>query len=101
LAVAVISIALALIVALNLISTVRVSRSEAYSAKQKVAQCFLVWALPLLGAMVVLSVMNPPPDGERNHQSDMSPVRDDLWLTGRSDVDGPSHGGSDGSHGDS
>ena len=100
--VAVISIALALVVALDLVATVRLMRSDAYSVKQKAAQCFLVWALPLLGAMLVLSVLNPPRDPERNRQSDMSPVRDDLWLIARSDVESPSHGGSDGSsHGDS
>jgi len=96
------SIALALVVALDLVATVRLIRSNAYSANQKIAQCFLVWAFPLLGAIVVLSVLNPPREPERNRQSDMSPVRDDLWLIARSDVDTPPHGGSDGSsHGDS
>jgi hypothetical protein len=101
LVVAVISIALALVVALDVVATVRLMRSDAYSVKQKVAQCLFVWAFPLLGAIVVLSVLNPPPEPERNRQSDMSPVRDDLWLIARSDVDTPTHGGSDGSsHGD-
>ena len=100
--VAVVSIALALVVALDLVATMRLMRSDAYSAKQKVAQCFLVWAFPLLGAILVLSVLNPPREPERNRQSDMSPVRDDLWLIPRSDVDTTSHSGSDGSgHGDS
>jgi hypothetical protein len=102
LVVAVVSIAFALVVALDLVATMRLLRSDAYSANQKVAQCFLVWAFPLLGAIVVLSVLNPPRDPKRNRQSDMSPVRDDLWLIPRSDVDTTSHGGSDGSsHGDS
>jgi hypothetical protein len=102
LVVAVISIALVLVVALDLVATVRLMRSDAYSVKQKAAQCFLVWAFPLLGAIVVLSVLNPPRERERNSPSDMSPVRDDLWLIARSEVDTSSHGGSDGSsHGDS
>jgi hypothetical protein len=100
--VAVISIALALVAALDLVATVRLMRSDVYSSGQKTAQCFLVWAFPLLGAIVVLSVLNPPREPESNRQSDMSPVRDDLWLVARSDVDTSSHGGSDGSsHGDS
>ena len=100
--VAVISIALALVAALDLVATMRLMRSDAYSSKQKAAQCFLVWAFPLLGAIVVLSVLSPPREPESNSQSDMSPVRDDLWLVARSDVDTSSHGGPDGSsHGDS
>jgi hypothetical protein len=96
------SIALALVVALDLVATMRLLRSDAYSVKQKVAQCFLVWAIPLLGAVVVLSVLNPPREPERNRQSDMSRIRDDLWLVARPDVDNPSHGDSDGSsHGNS
>jgi hypothetical protein len=100
--IAVISIALALVVALDLVATGRLMRSDAYSSKQKAAQCFLVWALPLLGAIVVLSVLNPPREPEINRQPDMPSVRDDLWLVARSDVDTSSHGDSDGtSHGDS
>ena len=100
--VAVVSIALALVVALDLVATMRLLRSDAYSARQKVAQCFLVWAFPLLGAILVLSVLNPSREPERNRQSDMSPERDDLWLIPRSEVDTPSHSGFDGSgHGDS
>jgi hypothetical protein len=99
---AVVSIVLALVVALDLAATMRLMRSDVYSAKQKVAQCFLVWAFPLLGAILVLSVLSPPRAPERNRQSDMSPVRDDLWLIPRSEVDTTSHSGSDGSgHGDS
>jgi len=102
LVVAVISIALTLVVALDLVATVRLIRSDLYSKGQKAAQCFFIWALPLLGAIVVLGVLNPPREPERNHESDMPPVRDDLWLIARPDVDTASHGGADGSsHGDS
>jgi|SRR5271168_619131 len=95
-------VALVLLVALNLTATVRLVRSDVYSAKQKVAQCLLIWVFPLLGAIAVLSVLSPPRELERNSPSDMSPVRDDLWLVARSDVDTSSHGGSDAStHGDS
>jgi hypothetical protein len=102
LVVAVISIALLLVVAFNLVATTRLLRSDVPSVKQKVAQCLLIWVFPLLGAIAVLSVLNPPRELERNSPTDMSPVRDDLWLVARSDVDTSSHSGSDAStHGDS
>jgi hypothetical protein len=102
LVVAVISIALVIVVAFDLVATARLLRSDMYSATQKVAQCILIWVFPLLGAIAVLSVLNPPRELERNSPSDMSPVRDDLWLVARSDVDTSSHSVSDAStHGDS
>lgn len=100
--VAVIAIAPVLVVAFDLVATARLLRSDVYSVKQKVAQCILIWVFPVLGAITVLGVLNPPRELERNSPSDMSPVRDDLWLVARTDVDTSSHSGSDAStHGDS
>jgi hypothetical protein len=87
--VAVISISLILLASLNVVATVRLVRSDVYSAKQRVAQYIVIWAMPLVGAIVVISVLSPPREPERNRPDDMSPVRDDLWLVARSD------GGSD------
>jgi hypothetical protein len=102
LVVAVTSIALLLLVAFNFVATVRVLRSDLYSAKQKWAQVLLVWLVPLLGAILVWSVLSPPRDLESNRSSDMSPVRDDLWWAARPEVDPSPHTSSDGSgHGNS
>ena len=95
--IAVFSIALALIIAFDLFVTIRLLRSDAYSSKQKIVQFFLVWVFPLLGAFMVLSVLNPPRDLEGNHPSDMSAARDDLRLVARSDDGTSAYSGSDAS----
>jgi hypothetical protein len=102
LVVAVMLVALILLFALNLTATVRLVRSDVYSANQRSGQLLVIWLIPIAGAMLVLAVLKPPREPVRNSPSDMAPVRDDLWLVARSDVDTSSHSGSDAStHGDS
>jgi hypothetical protein len=102
LVVAVMLVALVLLVALNLTATGRLVRSDMCSTNQRLAQLLVIWLIPIAGAMLVLAVLKPPREPVRNSPSDMSPVRDDLWLVARSDVDTSYHGGSDAStHGDS
>jgi hypothetical protein len=100
LVVAVALLAFSLVVALNLVATVRLMRSEVYSAKQKAVQVVLIWFIPLVGAMVVLGVLNPPREPQRNRPSDMSAVRDDLWIASQSDGTSSHDSGASG-HGDS
>ena len=44
------------VIVLNLVTTVCVTNSSVYSASQKTLQLVLVWLLPLVGAILVLSV---------------------------------------------
>lgn len=60
---------LALILAFQARTTQRVWRSKLFDRKQKVAQSQLIWLLPLIGAVIVMSVLEdevqrekgPPP----------------------------------------
>lgn len=52
-------------VALQTFLTVRVWRAQSYDREQKVAQTKLIWLLPVLGAVLVFSLMpdESPPNG--------------------------------------
>jgi hypothetical protein len=50
---ALVSVAVLALVAFNLIVTVRAFRADFLSRNQKVAQIFLVWLVPLLGAISI------------------------------------------------
>ena len=49
---------LVLLLALDSVASVRVVRSGAYTSRQKTAQLLIIWVIPILGAIVVLSVLN-------------------------------------------
>jgi hypothetical protein len=70
---------LTIVVVLNLAATVCVTSSIVYSSSQKALQLLLVWLLPLLGAILVLSFW-----AHDRKTSSRSPVRDDQepWLPG-------------------
>jgi hypothetical protein len=83
-------------IVLNLIATVCLMRSAVYSTSQKRLQLALVWAVPLVGAILVLSVW-----AHDRKSASRDPVRYDegSWLAGI----GPEndHGKHRGSLGDS
>lgn len=56
---------LVLIVALDGVASVRIVRSDAYTPWQKAAQVLIIWVIPIVGAIVVLSVLKAtvPPRG--------------------------------------
>ncbi len=51
------------LVALQIFATVRVWRTDMYVRSEKMNQSKLVWLLPVLGAVIVLTVMS-----EENHR---------------------------------
>ncbi|MCC6644480.1 MAG: hypothetical protein IT374_02780 [Polyangiaceae bacterium] len=68
-------VAVALIVAvlaLQVFTTLRLRRSPSCSAEQKRVQTSLVWLVPVLGAVMVLSVLHQ--DGELFQKSSSSHV---------------------------
>jgi hypothetical protein len=54
------------VLGLNLWASVLLLRSRHYSAAQKAAQLAIIWALPLIGAIVVWFVMREPSGGSVN-----------------------------------
>ena len=50
-------ISLALVVALDCVATVRLAGSDLYTQSQKTAQILIVWLIPIVGSIVVLSVL--------------------------------------------
>jgi hypothetical protein len=64
---------------LNLVATVCLMRSAVYSASQKTLQMVLVWVIPLVGAIFVLSVW-----AHDRKSSSRDPVRygKGPWLPG-------------------
>ena len=58
-------ISLALVAALDCIATVRIARSDIYTRSQKTAQILIIWLIPIVGSIVVLSVLKAtaPPRG--------------------------------------
>jgi hypothetical protein len=79
-------------IALNLVATVCVMRSDIYSASQKTLQAMLAWLLPLIGAILVLSVW-----AHNRKSASRDPVRhgEGPWLPGIGpESDNVHHGGS-------
>jgi hypothetical protein len=62
---------LALIV-FQVLITVRVWKSRIYDREQKVLQSKLIWLVPLVGAMLVLSVMQEDDASERRGRTDQT-----------------------------
>ena len=92
---------LALVVALDCVATVRMVQSDVYTQPQKAAQITIIWLIPMLGSIVVLSVLKAtqPPRGyasdvefpdARFTPSGSSKV--EPW--GQSSSDGAGHHGS-------
>jgi hypothetical protein len=78
--VAIISIVVCLAVFLDVVATWMVRRSVALTRFQKGAQMVLVWMLPFVGAIVIISLLTDPEDRRR---------RQDRWVPN-------DEGGSDG-----
>jgi hypothetical protein len=103
---------LTVVVVLNLAATVCLMPSAVYSAAQKALQLMLIWVLPLVGAILVLSVWvhdrksasrDPIRSGEGPWLPGIGPERD-RGHHGGGFGDGAGHdghgGGGDGGSGD-
>jgi len=54
---AILTLIVGVVVALNLLVGLRLAKSHSYSTRQKLGQMAMIWALPLIGAIVVWFVM--------------------------------------------
>jgi hypothetical protein len=102
-------ILLTIVVVLNLVATVRLTPSDVYSTSQKILQLVLIWMLPFVGAILVLTVLahdrkSASPEHVRNDEGPwlpgIGPMSDSSRPTSSfGDVGTPDgHGG--GGHGD-
>ncbi|MDP1954598.1 MAG: hypothetical protein Q8M51_00565 [Polaromonas sp.] len=79
---AVITLLLVPLIAANWVATRLVLRDEAISRKQRVAQVFLVWLLPIIGAVLVFAVHRRTEAPSRKYREAPDPG-DDFGLSGR------------------
>jgi len=111
----IISIVVGLAVFLDVVATWMVRRSVALTRFQKGAQMVLVWMLPIVGAIVIISMLTDPEDRRRRQKrwdpneegslgsdgsvakSEADPHRDHWGDSGHGHGDS-GHGGDGGGH---
>ena len=67
-----VGIGLLALVAFQVLITFRVWKSRIYDREQKVLQSKLIWLVPLVGAMLVMSVMQEDDASERRGRTDQT-----------------------------
>ncbi len=79
---------LTMVVVLNLVATICLIRSDVYSTSQKTSQLLVVWALPFVGAILVLAVL-----AHDRKSASTDPVSDNEgpWLPGIGPTSDSSH----------
>lgn len=70
------------LIAANWVATRLVLRDEVISRKQRIAQVFLVWLLPIIGAVLVFAVHRRTEAPSRKYREAPDPG-DDFGLSGR------------------
>ncbi len=94
-------LAVCVIVYLNVVATWMLFRSRVVSGFQRGAQFVLIWLLPLLGAIVVISILTDPAD-RRRRQAKWTFGSDSMGGGGEYNVQPSDHHGGhsgDGGHG--
>jgi uncharacterized membrane protein YgcG len=95
------SVGLGLVVLLNLVATTFIARSEFETPLQKMLQLIFVWAVPLVGSIIIIAVLKVTrPERERRFDSGSLGK---SWLPGigpESESAHGHHGGSGDSSGD-
>lgn len=88
-------VSLALVAALDCVATARIARSDLYTPTQKTAQILIIWLIPIVGSIVVLSVLKAtaPP---RGYASDVEFPDARITSSGNSNAEPWNYRGSDG-----
>ncbi|WP_143247631.1 hypothetical protein [Agaribacterium haliotis] len=84
---------LSLLIALNAFSSYRAVTSDYFDKKQKTAQLVTIWLIPLLGALLILSVTGTPsgsknfahPDGSQSHSAELMSLKHSNFGNSSSD----------------
>ena len=79
---ALVAFLLAPLIAANGVATRLVLRDEVISRKQRIVQVFLVWLVPIIGAVLVFAVHRRPEAASRKYREAPDPG-DDFGLSGR------------------
>ncbi len=87
------SVGLALVVLLNVIATVLITRSDFETPLQKMLQLIFAWLIPLIGSTIVIAVLKAA-RSDRKSRFD-SGASGDVWMPGM----GPESEGGRGHHG--
>jgi uncharacterized membrane protein YgcG len=91
---AVASVALALVVLLNLVATVILARSDFETPLQKALQLVFVWIVPCVGSIIVIAVLRGARSDHRPRLASDSAANGELPGTGpMSESFGGHHGG--------
>jgi hypothetical protein len=94
---AVASVALALVVLLNLVATIMLARSDFETPLQKTLQLIFTWAVPCIGSITVIAVLRSArSDRKTKSGSDSS---DEAWIPGIG-PESEGFGGHRGGHGE-
>ena len=88
-------ISLASVAALDCVATVRIAGSDLYTPSQKTAQILIVWLIPIVGPIVVLSVLKAKAS-PRGYASDVEFPDARTTPGGNSNAEPWDYGGSDG-----
>ena|SRR5882757_10608621 len=86
------SVALALVVLLNLVATVMIARSDFETPLQKVLQLVFAWVVPCIGSIIVIAVLRGARSDRKAYPA--SDSSGDTWLPGS----GPQSEGFGGHH---
>jgi len=65
---------------LNVIATIRLSKSELYEKSQKVFQTILIWVLPLIGAVFVSMLLNQDEPIELKKKNILKSILLFIWI---------------------
>ena len=87
---------LAAVVGLNFFATAKVTRSHIYSKTQKSWQIIFVWMIPLIGSIIVLSVLH---SFQAEPRKSVQPAIGEEWVLPGQGDSGSDHGHSDSSGG--
>jgi hypothetical protein len=79
---------LTVVVVLNLVATVCLMPSNLYSRSQKTLQSVLIWVLPFVGAILVLTVLA---HDRKSASPDLVRSDEGLWLPGIGPLSDSSH----------
>ena len=58
----------AILLIINLIVTYKLLKDEYYEKKQKIIQLFIIWLLPILGAILVYLFLNKEKENNKKNQ---------------------------------
>ncbi|MES2902169.1 MAG: hypothetical protein V4723_20750 [Pseudomonadota bacterium] len=69
---------LGMVLLLNVLATLAVSRDDYAEPRQKLFQTIVVWVVPILGALLLLGIHRKPEKPSRSYRADSDNIGDDF-----------------------